>query len=106
MLKTYSSNSSIDIFLLNKSPIGDKLNTTMTKVIKVLGSGCPKCQTMTGVVKEVIAENNIDATIEKVEDVMEIMKFDVMITPALVVDGVVTIKGRIPSKDEVLQLLN
>tara|TARA_R110002096_G_scaffold28203_11_gene85656 strand:- start:513 stop:749 length:237 start_codon:yes stop_codon:yes gene_type:complete len=78
----------------------------MTKVIKVLGSGCPKCQTMTGIVKEVITENNIDATIEKVEDVIEIMKYDVMITPALVVDGVVTIKGRIPSKDEVLQLLN
>ena len=76
----------------------------MAKVIKVLGSGCPKCQTMTGVVKEVISENNIDATIEK--DVIEIMKYDVMITPALVVDGVVTIKGRIPSKDEVLQLLN
>ncbi len=78
----------------------------MAKVIKVLGSGCPKCQTMTGVVKEVITENNIDATIDKVEDVIEIMKYDVMITPALVVDGVVTIKGRIPSKDEVLQLLN
>ncbi len=80
--------------------------TIMSKVIKVLGSGCPKCQTMTGVVKEVISENNIDATIEKVEDVIEIMKFDVMITPALVVDGVVTIKGRIPSKNEVLELLN
>lgn len=96
----------IDIFLLNTSPIGDKQNTIMAKVIKILGSGCPKCQTLTGVVKEVISENSIDATIEKVEDVMEIMKYDVMITPALVVDDVVTIKGRIPSKDEVLELLN
>ncbi|WP_323758079.1 thioredoxin family protein [Roseivirga sp.] len=78
----------------------------MTKEIKILGTGCPKCQSMTGVVKEVISENNIDASIEKVEDIMEIMKFNVMTTPALVVDGVITIKGRVPSKDEVLVLLN
>lgn len=78
----------------------------MAKVIKILGTGCPKCQSMTGVVKDVVSENNIEATIEKVEDIMEIMKFDVMSTPALVVDGVITIKGRVPSKDEVLALLN
>ena len=78
----------------------------MTKVIKILGTGCPKCQSMTGVVKAVVSENNIEATIEKVEDIMEIMKFNVMSTPALVIDGVITIKGRVPSKDEVLALLN
>ncbi|WP_158837406.1 thioredoxin family protein [Polaribacter sp. L3A8] len=77
----------------------------MSKVIKVLGTGCPKCQSMTAVVKTVVSENNIDASIEKVEDIMEIMKFNVMTTPALVVDNVVTIKGRIPSKEEVLALL-
>jgi small redox-active disulfide protein 2 len=78
----------------------------MTKVIKILGTGCPKCQTMTNLVKDVVSENNIDASIEKVEDIMEIMKFNVMTTPALVIDDVITIKGRIPSKDEVLDLLN
>ena len=78
----------------------------MSKVIKVLGTGCPKCQTMTAIVKEVVSENNIDATIEKVEDIMEIIKFNVMSTPALVIDDVITIKGRIPSKEEVLALLN
>ncbi|MDO6758873.1 thioredoxin family protein [Tamlana sp. 2_MG-2023] len=78
----------------------------MSKSIKILGTGCPKCQTMTGVVKTVVQENNIDATIEKVEDIMEIMKFNVMSTPALVIDDVVTIKGRVPSKTEVLELLN
>ncbi|MFD0836808.1 thioredoxin family protein [Mariniflexile aquimaris] len=78
----------------------------MTKVIKILGTGCPKCQTMTNLVKDVVSENNIDASIEKVEDIMEIMKFNVMTTPALVIDDVITIKGRIPSKDEVLALLN
>ena len=78
----------------------------MTKVIKILGTGCPKCQSMTGVIKDVVSENDIDATIEKVEDIMEIMKFNIMITPALVIDDLITIKGRVPSKDEVLALLN
>lgn len=78
----------------------------MTKVIKILGTGCPKCQSMTGVVKDVVSENDIDATIEKVEDIMEIMKFNIMSTPALVIDDLITIKGRVPSKDEVLALLN
>jgi len=76
----------------------------MTKLIKILGTGCPKCKSMTGVVKDVISENNIDATIEKVEDIMEIMKYNVMSTPALVIDDVITIKGRVPSKEEVLAL--
>ena len=78
----------------------------MTKVIKILGTGCPKCQSMTGIVKEVVSENNIDATIEKVEDIMKIVEYNVMTTPALVIDDVITIKGRVPSKDEVLALLN
>jgi len=78
----------------------------MTKVIKILGTGCPKCQSMTGVVKDVVLENNIDATIEKVDDIMEIMKFNVMTTPALVIDEVIKIKGRVPSKEEVFALLN
>lgn len=77
----------------------------MTKAIKILGTGCPKCKSMTGVVKDVVSENNIDATVEKVEDIMEIMQFNVITTPVLVIDNVVTIKGRVPSKDEVLELL-
>jgi len=77
----------------------------MTKVIKVLGTGCPKCQSMTGVVKEVVFEHQIDATIEKVEDIAKIMEFNVMTTPALVIDNVIAIKGRVPSKEEVLALL-
>lgn len=75
-------------------------------IIKILGTGCPKCKSMTSVVQDVVSENNIDAIIEKVEDIMEIMKFNVMTTPALVIDDVITIKGRVPSKDEVLALLN
>jgi len=75
------------------------------KTIKVLGTGCPKCQTLTGVVKEVMAENQIEASIEKVEDIVEIMKFNVMVTPALVVDDQIVVKGRVPSKAEVLAWL-
>ncbi len=78
----------------------------MSKVIKILGTGCPKCQSMTNVVKDVVNTNNIDASIEKVEDIVEIMKFNIMTTPALVIDDVITIKGRVPTKDEVLALLN
>ena len=77
----------------------------MSISIKVLGTGCPKCKTMTSLVEAVVNENNIDASIVKVEDIMDIMKFNVMTTPALVINDVVTIKGRIPSKAEVLELL-
>lgn len=77
----------------------------MSKIIKVLGTGCPKCKSMVNVVNEVISENNIVATVEKVEDIMEIMQYNVLSTPVLVVDEVVTIKGRVPSKNEVIALL-
>ena len=77
----------------------------MSKVIKILGTGCQKCKSMTGIVEAVVKENNINAIVEKVEDIIEIMKYDVMTTPALVIDDVVTLKGRIPSREEVLTLL-
>ncbi|MDP4183828.1 MAG: thioredoxin family protein [Bacteroidota bacterium] len=73
--------------------------------IKILGSGCAKCKTLEKLTREVVEENGIDATITKVEDIMEIMKFGVMATPALVVDGKVLIKGRVPSADEIKQVL-
>ncbi len=77
----------------------------MSKSIKILGTGCPKCKTMTAVVQDVVTQNNIDAKIEKIEDIVEIMKFNVVTTPVLVIDDKVTIKGRIPSKNEILELL-
>ena len=77
----------------------------MSKVVKVLGTGCPKCKITTAIVTEVVNDNKIDATVEKVEDIMEIMEYNVMTTPAVVIDGVVVIKGRVPSKDEVFELL-
>ncbi|MCT4579794.1 MAG: thioredoxin family protein [Flavobacteriales bacterium] len=75
------------------------------KQIKILGTGCPKCKTMTNIVEEVVAEHQLKADIEKVEDIMKIMEYNVLSTPALVIDGQITIKGRVPSKQEVLTLL-
>ena len=77
----------------------------MSKVIKVLGTGCTKCKMMLETVNNVVSENNIDATIEKVEDIMEIMEYNVLSTPVLMIDEVITIKGRVPSKDEIIELL-
>jgi small redox-active disulfide protein 2 len=73
--------------------------------IKILGPGCPKCKTLDKLTREVVEKNGINATIMKVEDIMEIMKYGVMSTPALVVDEKVVVKGRVPSADEIKQLL-
>ena len=73
--------------------------------IKILGTGCAKCKTAQAVVEKVVAESGLNATITKVEDIMEIMKYNVMFTPAIVVDEIVKIKGRIPSEKEVKQIL-
>ena len=75
----------------------------MTTEIKILGTGCPKCQQTTAIVAEVLRENNIEAQIEKVEDIVEIMNYNIMATPAVVINGVVAIKGRVPSKKELLE---
>ena len=73
--------------------------------IKILGTGCPKCKTLEKITREVVEQNGINATISKVEDIVEIMKYGVMTTPALVINGKVEIKGRVPSSDEIKQLL-
>ncbi len=73
--------------------------------IKILGPGCPKCKTLERITREVVEQNGIDATITKVDDIMEIMKYGVMTTPAMVVNGKVEIKGRVPSSDEIKQVL-
>jgi small redox-active disulfide protein 2 len=73
--------------------------------VKILGTGCPKCKTLEQITRDVISQNNIDATVTKVDDIMEIMKYNIMTTPALVVDGKVVVKGRVPSADEIKQFL-
>lgn len=73
--------------------------------IKILGTGCPKCKTLERLTTEVVTENNYDAEISKVEDIVQIMNYGVMRTPGLVVNEKVLISGRIPSKEEIKKLL-
>jgi small redox-active disulfide protein 2 len=73
--------------------------------IQVLGTGCAKCKQLTANAEKAVAELGLTATIEKVEDVREIMKFRVMTTPALVVDGVVRSAGDVLSADAVKKIL-
>lgn len=73
--------------------------------IKILGTGCSKCKSLEEITRKVVKDNGIVAEIKKVEDIVEIMKFNVMTTPALVVNGKVVAKGRIPSVDEIKQFL-
>lgn len=73
--------------------------------IKVLGPGCAKCNATMQLLERVIAENGIDAKLEKVEDIMQIMQYNVMATPAVLVDGELKIKGRVPSEKEIKEIL-
>lgn len=74
-------------------------------VIKVLGTGCTKCNELENATREAIAALGIHATIEKEEDIMKIMEYGVMRTPALVVDGKVIVSGKAPNADEIKKLL-
>ncbi|MBS4061389.1 MAG: TM0996/MTH895 family glutaredoxin-like protein [Bacteroidetes bacterium] len=78
----------------------------MSKSIKILGTGCPKCKTLEQSVRNIVAEMNIDAEITKVEDIMDIMQYGIMRTPGLVVDGKVVMSGRLPSVDELKSMLS
>ena len=73
--------------------------------IKILGSGCAKCQQLEANTAAALAELGLDAHIEKVTDPVEIASWGVMTTPALVVDDEVLVSGRLPSADEVRGLL-
>lgn len=73
--------------------------------IQVLGTGCQKCKTLEKMTREVVEANGIEATVSKVEDIIEIMRFGVMTTPALVIDGKVVLKGRLPSQQELTDLI-
>jgi len=73
--------------------------------IKVLGTGCAKCKSLEKLTREVVAENNIEADIQKVEDIYKIMQFGVMSTPALVVNQKVVLSGRIPSSAELKEII-
>lgn len=73
--------------------------------VKVLGPGCAKCKTTFQVIEKVIKENNLDVKLTKVDDIMEMMSYNIMTTPAVVVDGEVKMKGQVPSESDVKSLL-
>lgn len=75
------------------------------KEIKVLGPGCAKCKAAYGVIEKVVRTGNLDVRLTKVDDIAEIMSYNIMATPAVVVDGVVWLKGRVPTESEVKELL-
>jgi len=73
--------------------------------IKVLGAGCSKCTQTVELIQKVLEDHKIDASLEKVTDMMEIVNYGVMRTPAVVVDGKVKIVGKVPSEKELVALL-
>jgi small redox-active disulfide protein 2 len=73
--------------------------------IKVLGTGCAKCKSLEKLTNEAITELGITATVEKVEDILKIMQFGVMSTPALVIDKKVMFSGRLPSAAELKEII-
>ena len=73
--------------------------------IEILGTGCTKCQTLFNATKEAVAKSGLFVQIEKVEDIVKIMNYGVMSTPALVIDGVVKSTGKVLSIEEIQALL-
>ena len=74
-------------------------------LIKILGSGCPKCNRLEQLTREAVAELGLEASFEHVREMDRIMAYPIMTTPALVVDEQVLVSGRMPSKDELLSWL-
>jgi small redox-active disulfide protein 2 len=75
------------------------------KSIKVLGTGCPKCNKMAECAEEAARELGIEYELQKVTDITEITSHGVMMTPALVVDGQVKVVGKVPSIDELKKMI-
>lgn len=73
--------------------------------IKVLGTGCPKCKKLEAMVRTSVSKLGLDAEVTHVHDMDKILSYNVMMTPALVIDGVVRLSGKIPSEDQLEKIL-
>jgi small redox-active disulfide protein 2 len=73
--------------------------------VKILGTGCKKCQTLEQKVKDLVSQNNIDAAVEKVTDINDMMSYGIMMTPGLVVNEKVMSTGIIPKDEQILNWL-
>ena len=76
------------------------------KKLQILGTGCPKCTKLAEATEQAARELGIDYQLEKVTKIQEIMAFGVMLTPALAVDGEVKVSGKVPSVEEIKQLIS
>ena len=74
--------------------------------IVVLGSGCAKCNSVYGIIEKVVNETGADITLHKERDIVKIIEYKVMCTPAVVIDGEVIFQGRIPSENEVKEYIS
>lgn len=75
------------------------------KIIKVLGTGCAKCKTTISNAQEAVKQTGVEANIIKVEDIQEIMAYNVLSTPVLVIDEAIKVKGRIATVEEIKSFL-
>jgi small redox-active disulfide protein 2 len=74
-------------------------------IVRVLGSGCSKCKTLEQRIRQLIAQHQLQVEVEKVTDLQEIMNYGIMMTPGLVINGVVKSVGIIPGDSQLLQWL-
>jgi len=73
--------------------------------VKILGTGCKKCQNLEKKVRELVSSNNIDANVEKVTDIQEMVKYGIMMTPGLIINEKVKSFGIIPKDDQLISWL-
>ena len=74
-------------------------------LIQVLGTGCAKCKILHETVEKAIQETGVDAKVEKVEDIQQIMSFDLIMTPGLVINGELKAAGRLPNIEEIKKMI-
>jgi small redox-active disulfide protein 2 len=73
--------------------------------VKILGTGCKKCQTLEAKVRDLVSANNIDAAVEKVTDIQEMVRYGIMMTPGLIINEKVKSFGIIPKDDQLISWL-
>jgi small redox-active disulfide protein 2 len=75
-------------------------------LIQVLGTGCKRCKTLHEIVTKAVEETCVDAQVEKVEDIQKIMAFEILMMPALAINGEVKAAGRVPNVEEIKRMIS